>query len=304
MSRPLRLHVPGGFYHVTLRGNHRQAIFRTPADRELLNGIVAETVSDFGAQVHAYCWMTNHIHALVQISKVPLGKIVLCVASRYARTFQSRMDTTGHLFERRYHALLIDAHRYLFTLIRYIHLNPVRAGLVGEPAAYPWSSHRDYLGHVHTSWVHTSFTLGLLSADARQARSTYMKWMNVRDDSQWGKGDMSPNPGNRQVLGDDQFLARITETVNRRQPRISMRELLTECSRRFGLSAEAISSSSRSHQLSAARAWLYHAALDRGIASVSAIARYLGRSEAAVRRMMLRRPQASFEQVRNVRPGT
>lgn len=248
--------------------------------------------------------MTNHIHALVEVSDVPLGKIVLRVASRYARTFQSRIETTGHLFERRYHALLIDAHRYLFTLVRYIHLNPVRAGLVADPADYPWSSHHDYLGHERTSWVRTSFTLGLLSANLQQARSTYLNWMNIRDDCQWGKGDMTPNPENRQVLGDNGFLARVTGAVSRCQPRISIGELLIECSQMFGVSAEAISSSSRSHQLSAARAWLYHAAVNRGIGSVSAIARYLGRSEAAVRRMMLRRPPCSLEQVRNVRPGT
>src|SRR5688572_16379423 len=116
MPRPLRLHVPGGFYHVTLRGNHRQDVFRTPADRGLLDEIVAAAIRDLGVRMHAYCWMTNHIHLLVQVSDTPHGKFVLRIASRYARKFQECMETTGHLFERRHHAILVDADSYLLAL--------------------------------------------------------------------------------------------------------------------------------------------------------------------------------------------
>ena len=137
MSRPLRLHVPGGFYHVTLRGNHRQDIFRTPVDRELLDNLVGEALLELYARVHAYCWMPNHIHLVAQVSDIPLGKLVMRIASRYARKHQQDLKTTGHLFERRYHAVLVDADAYLLTLIRYIHLNPVRAGLAGAALTIP-----------------------------------------------------------------------------------------------------------------------------------------------------------------------
>ena len=66
MARRLRLHVPGGFYHVTLRGNHRQPIFFSAADRELLDRIVGDAVARSGARIHAYCWMTNHVHMVIQ----------------------------------------------------------------------------------------------------------------------------------------------------------------------------------------------------------------------------------------------
>jgi REP element-mobilizing transposase RayT len=125
MARRLRLHVPGGFYHVTLRGNHQQPIFFAATDRDLLNRIVAEAIAELRARIHAFCWMTNHVHLLVQVSDEPLGRLMHRIASKYARTVQARIATTGHLFERRYHAALVDTDRYLIAVLRYIHLNPV-----------------------------------------------------------------------------------------------------------------------------------------------------------------------------------
>ena len=146
MARRLRLHVPGGFYHVTLRGNHRAPIFFRSADRDLWERFLADSLERFGARLHAYCWMTNHVHMVIQVSEFPLGRIILRTASAYARTVQLRLETTGHLFERRYHAVLVDADAYLLTLLRYIHLNPVNGGLTRDPDAYRWSSHHAYTG--------------------------------------------------------------------------------------------------------------------------------------------------------------
>lgn len=149
--------LPGAFYHVTLRGNHRQDIFVQSADRQILNEIVAEVMEQFGARLHAYCWMTNHIHALIQVSDVPLGSLMLRIAGRYARTIQAGLHTTGHLFEKRYQPVLVDQDEYLLQLLRYIHFNPVRARLVEFLDHYPWSSHRVYLGQREEPWVTTAF---------------------------------------------------------------------------------------------------------------------------------------------------
>jgi len=291
MARPLRLHVPGGFYHVTLRGNHRQAIFRTAADRDLLDEIVAEALEENDARIHAYCWMTNHIHALVQVSSAPLGKIILRIAGRYARRFQMKIATTGHLFERRYRAVLVDADPYLLTVIRYIHMNPVRAGLVSDPAQHPWSSHLDYLNLRRRPWVHTCFALRVLSEDAVRARAAYLQWMNAPDVARWGVGTLVPNPDNTQVLGDDAFLKRLQASTPHPRPDRSLDDLILECSSHFKLGIEELSGPSRSRDKAAARAWLVHEATIRGIASVSAVARRLRRSETALRGLMARRPR-------------
>lgn len=109
MPRRPRLHVPGGFCHVTLRSNHRRDIFFRPEDRQQLDTIAGEVIERFKSRLHAYCWMTNDIHALVQVRDTPLGTLIRRIAGRYARTVQRRFQTTGHLFERRYPALLVDA---------------------------------------------------------------------------------------------------------------------------------------------------------------------------------------------------
>jgi putative transposase len=169
MPRPLRIHVPGAFYHVTMRGNHRQNIFFSPADRRLFDDITAEVLERFAARLHAYCWMTNHVHMLIQVSDAPLGKLMLRIAGRFARTVQRHLHTTGHLFEKRYHPILVDADQYLLELLRYIHLNPVRAHMVEHPSDYPWSSHRVYLGALDQPWVTTNFALGMFHAQRDQA---------------------------------------------------------------------------------------------------------------------------------------
>jgi putative transposase len=303
MPRPLRLHVPGGFYHVTLRGNHRQDVFRTPADRGLLDEIVAAAIRDLGVRVHAYCWMTNHIHLLVQVSDTPLGKFVLRIASRYARKFQECMNTTGHLFERRHHAILVDADSYLLALVRYIHLNPVRAGLVLEPGTYPWSSHHEYLGRRRTPWVCTDFALGMLSADPRQARFRYLDWINAADGTRWGEGELVPNPENTRVLGNDAFLARLPGNPSSTRAGSTVEDLVIECSRRFNNAPDAICSGSRSRHLVPARAWLAHEVIARGIASTSSLARRLGRSESAIRGLMARHPARSTNKFDKCEPA-
>ena len=100
-------------------------------------------------------WMTNHIHLLVQVGDRPLGCLMQRIGTRFARTIQKRMRTTGHLFERRYHALLVDVDSYFLELLRYIHLNPVRARMVASPEQYPWSSHHDYLATQPRDWITT-----------------------------------------------------------------------------------------------------------------------------------------------------
>jgi REP element-mobilizing transposase RayT len=290
MARPVRLHLPGGFYHVTLRGNHQQPIFFCEADYELLNRIVADALEALAARLHAFCWMTNHLHLLVQVSDAPLGKLIVRIAGRYARRVQRTQETSGHLFERRYHAKIVDADAYFLTLLRYIHWNPVKAGLAADPAGYRWSSHHQYVGRQAWPFVTTSFGLSLLSADSVAARSRYLELVRSDDDCEWGEGSLRPHPDNCQVLGDDDFLARIAAATGCAGPRRSLDGLLSECCERFGVTALNLASPGRGPCLSAARAWLSHKAIAERVATVTEIAWRLGRTDTAIRRLMGRRP--------------
>jgi putative transposase len=289
MARRLRLHAPGAFYHVTLRGNHRQSIFFRDEDRNLLDGFVSDSLRLLAARIHAYCWMPNHLHMLVQVSDAPLGRLMLRIASAYARTVQLRFDTTGHLFERRYHAVLVDADNYLLTLVRYIHRNPVRARLVMDPAAYPWSSHSVYLGQQPKSWVTTDFVLKLFARLPDDAMRCYREFMACPVPDQWGIGNLAPHPEQPQILGDDAFVTRILNGKTQLRPSMTLDDLVCECCARFEVTLESLASRSRARRLAEARAWLGHEALARRVATVSAVARLLGRTEGALRHAMRRR---------------
>lgn len=288
MPRQPRLHVPGGLYHVTLRGNHRQAIFCRHSDRDALDRIVVEAFERFQSRLHAYCWMTNHLHLLVQISSDPLGRVMQRIASQYARTFQFRLETTGHLFERRYHSLLVDVDSYLLELVRYIHLNPVRAGLVRDPADFPWSSHRVYLGHQQAPWITTSLTLGLFHAEEQRARLAYAKFMKAgqADGGCWTMP--VPHAQERRVLGGESFLSRLPAVLPPLHLRRSLAELIERCCQHFNVSAQQLSSPSRSRHLARIRAIVAHLAVTHRVASLQAVAHQFGRDESSLRRGVLR----------------
>lgn len=182
MPRRPRIHVPGGLYHAILRGNHREAIFHRPADYQAFEELVALYLERYEARLHAYCWMPNHVHLAVQVGRAPLGSLMQAVASVYARRKQRCIATTGHLFERRYRAKLVQFDAYLLALVRYIHRNPVRARLVGDPSEYGWSSHRAYLGLARRSWLLTEPTLLLLGGGTCASKHVYRRFMGEEPD--------------------------------------------------------------------------------------------------------------------------
>lgn len=290
MSRLPRLHVPGAFYHVTLRGNHRQPIFARTTDREILAHIVRESIELERARVHAYCWMTNHVHLLIQISDSPLGRLIQRIASRFARTVQARVPTTGHLFECRYHARLVDVDAYLLAVIRYIHENPVKAGLARACSDYRWSSHGVYAGEREESWVTTDFALAMLGSDRARAVQNYLEFMREPADD-----EAALNPSDARVLGDDDFLRSLRALRMTDRSRTSLEALIAEAARHFGVSAPEITSPCRGRNLAVARAWVAHRALGEGIANVCGIAKSLKRHEASVRGLMRRHPAVPEE---------
>jgi REP element-mobilizing transposase RayT len=292
MTRRLRVHVPGGFHHVTLRGNHQQPIFIQDCDRDLLNALVAEGVARYGLRIHAYCWMTNHLHLLVQVSDHPLGDAIRFVAGRYARKLQQSLDTTGHLFERRYHGKFVDADRYFLTLLRYIHRNPVSAGIARDPLDHPWSSHRNYLGLAGQPWVTTDFGLRMLGGGPQAARAAYVDLVGGERPEDLELEAMLADGRGSGVLGDGDFRTRVLGWRRHAATSESLEELIVESCRKSGVDASVLAGPSRARGLAGLRAAVAHEAVSRGIASVSAIAKRLGRSEGALRQLLLRHAPA------------
>jgi putative transposase len=221
-------------YHVTLRGNHQQDIFFEPADRHRLSKLFAEVLERFKARLHAYCYMTNHVHALVQVADEPLGRIMMRVAGQYARITQARLKTTGHLFEKRYYPVLVDVDQYFVTLLRYLHLNPVRAGLASSAAAYPWSSHHAYIGARSEPWVTTDFGLAQFSIERRKAIDAYRQFVDRHSAS---SAERSPlldcNPSDSRILGSDEFASRLLGSEWKPRSRKSLDAVIQEACDHF-----------------------------------------------------------------------
>jgi REP element-mobilizing transposase RayT len=155
MARPVRVEFAGAVYHVTARGNERRAIFRDDRDRERFLATVAEMVERFGLRVMAYCLMPNHYHLVVGTPLGNLSQAVGWLQVTYTVRFNRRWRRSGHLFQGRFKAQLVEADEYAQWLVEYVHLNPVRprrkgAAIARERAAeldaYRWSSHRVYAG--------------------------------------------------------------------------------------------------------------------------------------------------------------
>jgi len=286
MPRSPRIHASGAMYHVTLRGNHRQDIFFTPADRSLLTGIVVEIMVRCDAQLHAYCYMTNHVHALIRVNETPLSRIMLLLAGRYARSVQARLQTTGHLFEKRYHALLVDADEYLLTLLRYIHLNPVRANLASSPDEYPWSSHHVYTGRRSEPWVTTEFALRMLDSDRQRAVARYEALMRSGPP---GSPLLERNERDSRILGSDAFARKILGESWKPRSDSQLQHIIDDACIRFGTSRAELQSPSRLSDVASARAWITEKSLGTGIASVTSLAHYFNRDTSSIRQAARRR---------------
>lgn len=283
MARSLRIHVPGAMYHVTLRGNHRQDIFFAPQDRELLTEIFMEAIGRWNARVHAYCYMTNHLHALVQVSDCPLGRLILHVAGQYARRLQASLLTTGHLFERRYHAVLVDTDSYLLELLRYIHLNPVRGHLVTSADDYPWSSHHVYSGRRDESWVTTDFALSMLHVDRRQAVQAYRRFVSACVAEAVTSPLAACNSNDGRILGGDEFARRMLGPAWRPPSTRTIEQIVDEACEQFGVTLERLRSASRERPLTEVRAWITQQTVSNRVASLAAVARYLNLDESSLR---------------------
>ena len=147
MARLPRLTIAGLPHHVIQRGNDRRAIFVDEADRERYLVTLRDIAGAARLAVHAYVLMPNHVHLLATPQAAgDVGRVVQALGRRYVRWFNDRHARTGALFEGRYRSTVVEADRYLLACMRYVELNPVRAGLAAQPGEFQWSSHRHHIG--------------------------------------------------------------------------------------------------------------------------------------------------------------
>ncbi len=206
MARKPRIQFDGAFYHVITRGNQRQKIFRDEKDYRQYLEILARYKDLYKYRLYAYVLMNNHVHLLIETRETPLSKILQGINQSYTVRFNKRYKTVGHLFQGRYKAILCDRDSYLLSLVKYIHLNPVRARLIKTPEEYPWSSHPAYIKAVRKSIVDEEQVLRMFSEDKGGARRLYQAYVSdriaVKKEDIYGTID-------KRILGDERFAATV-----------------------------------------------------------------------------------------------
>jgi REP element-mobilizing transposase RayT len=182
MSRPLRIEIPNGIYHVTARGNARGTIYADDRDRVGWNELLGRVVERFGWLVLAFCQMTNHYHLLVETPEPNLSRGMRHLNGVYAQRFNRRHARVGHVFQARFHASLIEGDEHLMAVAAYVPRNPVRAGLCRDPADWPWSSYGATIGLERSGLVATDRLLACFSDTRDAARRSYRELVETDDE--------------------------------------------------------------------------------------------------------------------------
>ena len=179
MARPLRIEYPGAFYHVTNRGHRQEPIVMDERDKERFISCLERMAKQFYVLVHSYCLMTNHYHLILETPEGNLSRAVQWLNVSYATYYNRRHNYAGHLFQGRFKAVLVDAGEYLEVLSRYIHLNPVRAGIESYAWDYAWSSCRYFVGpRKAPDWLEVNRILEGFSRSRRVARQRYAAYLS------------------------------------------------------------------------------------------------------------------------------
>jgi REP element-mobilizing transposase RayT len=224
MARPLRIEYPGALYHVISRGNARGMIVRDDADRRKRLDWLRRTVETYGWQLHAFALMGNHEHLFLQTPDANLAAGMQYLNGSYTGYFNRRHRRSGHLFQGRYRGHLVEEEGYFLKVSRYIHLNPVRAGLAARPEAWPWSSYAGYRRASRTlPWVTYRSVLGEFALSESVARRAYVRFVRAAMDGEAGSPFASAAGG--LLVGSAAFVARINALLEERPVDSSLPQL-------------------------------------------------------------------------------
>ena len=214
MSRPLRIEYPGAVYHVTSRGNEKKPVFKDDHDREGFLNVLRQVNKRYHWICHAFCLMTNHYHLLIETPDGNLSIGMRQLNGVYTQLFNKWHGRTGHLFQGRYKAILIQKDSHLLEICRYVVLNPVRAKMAEKPEAFLWSSYLATAGMAKPhSCLTTDWVLGQFSGKRDKAASEYRQFVS------WGIGQKTvwTEVRGQALLGEDDFVEKLSERLKKQK---------------------------------------------------------------------------------------
>ena len=214
MARPLRIEFPGAVYHAVSRGNARQTIFADERDHRKFLEILDKTIQRFEWACYAYCLMGNHYHLVIETPEANLSRGMRHLNGTYTQAYHKRYGTVGHLFQGRFKAIIVDKESYLMELVRYVVLNPVRAGITGRPEDWPWSSYGAAANPAGSPpWLRVRPLLDHFSQDEDQAWRQYQAFILA------GIGIESPwrHVKSQVLLGDEAFIGRLKPVLKQKE---------------------------------------------------------------------------------------
>ena len=305
MPRQPRIDSPGLLHHVIVRGIERGRIFRDDDDRDDFVQRLGKLLTETGTDCYAWALIPNHFHLLLRPQTIELSRFMRRLLTGYAVTFNRRHKRSGHLFQNRYKSIVCEAETYLLELIRYIHLNPLRAHLLSdlqELDSYPWCGHAELLGKIRGCGLATEWVLSLFAQPKQMARECYQQFIadGVKQGkrpelvggglrrSQLGQPDCEiPEYYDERVLGSGDFILQLQEDGvldNPLRAQISLRELQKIVADKYSIPPEHLLKRARLNPLGQARILFCYCAVRHFSHTITAVAKQLGIGSSSVSR--------------------
>lgn len=320
MPRQARLDAPGALHHIMVRGINKTAIFVDAQDKARFLERLGENVTEGKCSIYAWVLMDNHVHLLFKSGKHGISAVMRKLLTWYAQYFNRRHNRTGHLFQNRYKSILCDEENYLLALIRYIHLNPVRAQIVStieELDRYPWSGHGTIIGKSKHPWMDIDTVLSQFGAKKRRAISEYRRFVKeelgsgrnpeltggglIRSQGGWSRVLALQRSGHKEesderILGTGDFVHAIMREAEERQLRQTklrrrgkgIGDIIREECRKRGVNEQELTRGSRRRKVSQARAVIALRCREEVGCSGAEIARHLGVNTTSINRAVER----------------
>jgi REP element-mobilizing transposase RayT len=318
MPRKARLDVPGALHHIMVRGIDKTNIFRDDEDKARFLERLGLTVTEGKCTVYDWVLMDNHVHLLFKSGKAGVSTVMRKLLTWYALYFNRRYRRTGHLFENRYKSILCDEDNYLLALIRYIHLNPMRAGIVKtleELDRYPWSGHSAVMNKRECQWMDTDQVLLQFNDTTRKARNAYRRFVQegigqghrpeltggglIRSQGGWSQVLAMQGKGRKEeydqrILGSGDFIQGILKDAEEKQIRqLNLRrngrtisDIIREECKRSKVGAEELKKGNRRRAVSDARMTIARRSRNELGLSGAEIARHLGVNTSSINRAL------------------